>query len=217
MLELIEAVAQRKENPVRLSEEQKDFLLVVAAQLEEILHFKKRPSESIDPSERPQQAVMLLHGQGGSGKTEVVLILRQIMARFKIVVEAVAATNSAARVIQGDTVHSALILGQRTSLNLRALDRNVGSELVDRWQHVDALIIEELSMVAPKMLGALSFRTCVARRQKCGARPDLYTLPGFAFGGIPLVILLGDFMQLAPLDNNVRKSLLKEPQPPKPR
>ena len=72
-------------------------------------------------------------------------------------------------------------------------------------------------MVAPKMLGALSFRTCVARRQKCGARPDLYTLPGFAFGGIPLVILLGDFMQLAPLDNNVRKSLLKEPQPPKPR
>ena len=70
-------------------------------------------------------------------------------------------------------------------------------------------------MVAPKMLGALSFRTCIARRQFPGARPDLYTLPGYAFGGIPLVILLGDFMQLAPLDNKVRKSLMREPQPPK--
>ena len=39
--------------------------------------------------------------------------------------------------------------------------------------------------------------------------------PGYAFGGIPLVILLGDFMQLAPLQNGARKSLLKKPELPK--
>ena len=38
VLELIEAVAQREENPVRLSEEQKDFLLVV---------YSKRRSEIV--------------------------------------------------------------------------------------------------------------------------------------------------------------------------
>ena len=172
-------MAQRTENPVCLSEEQKDFIVVVAAKLEEILRFKRRPSKSIAPGERVQQAVMLLHGQGGSGKTEVVLILRQLMKEFNIVVEAVAATNSAARVIEGDTVHSALILGRMTTLNLRALDRNVGTELTDRWKDVAALIVEEVSMVSPKMLGALSFRTCIARRQVPGARPDRDTLPGF--------------------------------------
>ena len=116
--------------------------MFVAAKLEEILKFKRRPSESIAPGERIQQAVMLLHGQGGSGKTEVVLILRQLMKEFNIVVEAVAATNSAARVIEGDTVHSALILGRMTTLNLRALDRNVGTDLTDRWKDVDSRISE---------------------------------------------------------------------------
>ena len=71
-------------------------------------------------------------------------------------------------------------------------------------------------MVSPKLLGALSYRSCWARRgEKHGARPDLYTQPGFAFGGVPLVIFLGDFMQLAPLQNGGRKSLLKQPELPK--
>ena len=70
-------------------------------------------------------------------------------------------------------------------------------------------------MVSPKLLGVLSYRICWARRQKLGSRPDLYTQPGCAVGSIPLVILLGDFMQLAPLQNGARKSLLKKPELPK--
>ena len=69
-------------------------------------------------------------------------------------------------------------------------------------------------MVPPKLLGALSYRICRARRHSCGASPDLYFVPGYAFGGIPVVILLRDFMQLAPLARGGRKSLLKEPMPP---
>ena len=174
-LQLIEKAAQREDNPVRLSQDQKDFVAVVAAKIEDILAFKARSPESVAPGDKVPKAVMLLHGQGGSGKTEVVLIVRQLLAHFQVGEMAVAATNSAARVIEGETVHSALVLPRSSSLNLRALDKNVSGTLKDRWSDVEALIVEEVSMVSPQMLGALSYRTCWARRDSLGARPDLYT------------------------------------------
>ena len=39
--------------------------------------------------------------------------------------------------------------------------------------------------------------------------PDLYVEPGHRFGGVPLVVLSGDFMQLPPFEGRVRCSLVK--------
>ena len=116
---LIAEAAARKEAPVVLSEEQKDFIAVIAAKLSEILAAKSQSREGSLDTENVQQAVMLLHGQGGSGKTEVVLILRKLLRRFAMGEQAVAATNSAARIIGGETVHSSLVLPGTSTLKMK--------------------------------------------------------------------------------------------------
>ena len=163
---LIKEAAERSEDPVVFCEEQKNFIAVVAAKLEEILDFKIKARESISRGEQVQQSVMLLHGQGGSGKTEVVKLVRKLLSRFSMGEKAVASTNSAARIIEGDTVHSALVLPGTSSLKLSVLDKNINAKLIDSWNDVDCLIVEEVSMVSPTMLGALSYRSCWARREK---------------------------------------------------
>ena len=118
-----------------------------------------------------------------------------------------AASNSAARVIGGDTVHSLLHLYRESGFNLDSLSQSVNDSLEDLWTSVECLIIEELSLISPPMYGGVSFRVCMARRHS-GAEPSLYTTREHSFGRIPLVIVLGDFMQLAPLDGRVRMSLI---------
>ncbi len=67
------------------------------------------------------------------------------------------------------------------------------------------------------MLGGVSYRIGEARRESRGAQPVFYTEPGTAFGGIPLVILAGDFLQLQAFATHGRVtrpcSLLREPWP----
>ena len=58
------------------------------------------------------------------------------------------------------------------------------------------------------MFGGASYRICEARRVSHGVDPQLYMVPGHMFGNIPIVILLGDFMQLAPFQGRRRVSLL---------
>ena len=72
------------------------------------------------------QVVLLLHGQGGTGKTEVVKLLRRVFQRFLCGGEvAMASSNSAARVIDGDTIHTAVGLGAGSSLRLDKMGRTV--------------------------------------------------------------------------------------------
>ena len=73
------------------------------------------------------------------------------------------------------------------------------------------MVLDEVSMVSPRLLAALSYRVCAAREGTCGADKDLFCQPGYAFGGVPLVILAGDFMQLPPFEGFKRVSLLKDP------
>ena len=124
-----------------------------------------------------------------------------------------ASSNSAARVIGGDTIHTSVHIHGKVGLSLESLSRGVTQSLKDDWRDVKVVFIEEVSMVLPRLLGAASFRVCMARRETHNCDPSLYAELGHLFGGIPLIILLGDFLQLAPFEYKMRKSLLMPVSP----
>ena len=163
---------------------------------------------------RVPQVVILLHGQGGTCKTEVVKLLRRVFQRFLCGGEvAMASSNSAARVIDGDTIHTAVGLGAGSSLRLDKMGRTVPARLVDKYRNVCALIFEETSMIQPQLLGAASWRICCAREKTFPVDPLLYTERGHMFGAIPIVLFFGDFYQLEPVTRYGPKLSLMRPMP----
>jgi hypothetical protein len=102
---LLREYATRALKPVALGAEQREALALLVDQVEEMQRCEHlgRPVE---------QRVFLLHGPGGSGQSEVIQIVRKIAERFfgPQACEVTAPSNSAARNINGDTIHSACTL-----------------------------------------------------------------------------------------------------------
>ena len=143
-------------------------------QVEAIVSHKEALARGEAP-EPPEQMVLLLHGQGGTGKTEVVSLLRRLLRDvFHDGGElAVASSNSAARVIGGETIHSALKMSAQQPLGIDKLSNaKVDNDSIDRLSALEALIVEEVSMVPSALLGALSLRMCVARQKTKGCDKD---------------------------------------------
>ena len=109
--------------------------------------------------------------------------------------------------LSGDTIHSCMHMHGEAGLDLETLSKGVTPELMDFWKDVKAALIDEVSLVPPRLLGAASYRMCLGRRGEA----DKYAERGHMFGGVPIVILLGDFLQLAPFEGKRRVSLLKAP------
>jgi hypothetical protein len=128
--------------------------------------------------------------------------------------KALAASNSAARGVGGETVHSGLFLNGRSNFALSELGQAPTASCVDAWKDVHCLMLEEVSMIHPQMLAGMSYRLCKIRQKvdRWKADPELYE-SDHMFGRMPLVIMLGDFMQLAPIDNVWRRvSLIMPPK-----
>ena len=73
---------------------------------------------------------------------------------------------------------------------------------------IQAVIVEEVSMVPPALLGAASIRMCKARKAEHGCDVDLYMARGQMFGKVPIVMFLGDFYQLGPVMGGGKRSSL---------
>lgn len=166
---------------------------------------------------------MLLHGPGGTGKTEVIKVVCRLYEHLYETgsFRALAASNSAARNVGGDTVHSGLHLNRTCRFLQTELAQQPKQECVDEWSNVRLLVLEEVSLISPQMLGGISYCLCKARKGFYGQHdsmspldPQLYKDPNHSFGRIPLVVMLGDFMQLAPIEEGKdRISILMEPKP----
>ena len=75
---LVREWAERAENPVVFNQEQMEVIALVVGQVERIVSHREAVERGDSP-EPPEQMVLLLHGQGGSGKTEVVSLLRRLL------------------------------------------------------------------------------------------------------------------------------------------
>ena len=66
------------------------------------------------------------------------------------------------------------------------------------WEHVRALAIEEVSMVAAALHIAFDIRACNGRSETHDVHESTCKRAHHHFGRVPIVLHLGDFLQLKP-------------------
>ena len=142
-------------------------------------------------SER-QQHLQYLGGAGGTGKSRVVDAIKELF-RLKEqdhLVLITASSGSAAAKIGGVTIHSACKM--RVDENGRHGNRittadNPSEETRWRWKQKLVLVLDEVSMIGGSTLDDIDERIRMFRGDQA------------PFGGIPVVLLCGDFYQFGPV------------------
>ena len=126
---------------------------------------------------------VLITGPGGVGKSALVRNVIKHFTRRGKNVGVTATTGNAAALIGGTTLHSFLGIGLGDQPLGELMERLVRSRRLMSWEKTDILIIDEVSMLNPKLFDTLNFLAKSLRNN---------TLP---FGGMQL-LLSGDFYQL---------------------
>jgi ATP-dependent DNA helicase PIF1 len=138
---------------------------------------------------------IFLTGPSGTGKSAVVKLFKEQYGH-KINIAITSTTGISALLIGGTTLHSYLGIGLGTG-TAEQIYGNIETRkhLKRRWQELDVLVIDEVSMLSPELFDKLEAVARFVRREE----PKRYlkntkdnTHP---FGGIQLV-LTGDFLQL---------------------
>jgi len=150
-----------------------------------------------------EQFDLLIIGPGGTGKTAVLKITEALTTYFAgpNVVQKLAPSNAAARLLGGDTIHAMLKLpfGKATLTSKKGrLTKGTLSIHKRKWASSIAAYLDEISMVSADQFLHMDVRMRQATNMK--------TVP---FGGLAMN-LCGDFLQLPPVDKyGTRKSLAK--------
>lgn len=141
------------------------------------------------------QFLLYVGGEGGTGKTALIrcfLFILSLLQRLDTVILG-APTGSAAANINGSTLHTIFGLQQTTGKHKMPSSAKV-KKLRQRLLNKSILIIDEISMVGQKMLTQLD--------SYCTLIYSVDSKSNTILGGIPIVIVLGDFNQFPPVKDN---------------
>ena len=147
------------------------------------------------------QLCQFVGGEGGTGKSRVIEAVIAVFARKAMLhrLLVTATSGTAAARINGITIHAACNVSVDTSRpapsSAPAHNHNPSSSTRLRvdgqsrmdWQEKDVMIVDETSMLGARTLGVVNERLCDFR----GCTQD--------FGGIPIILFLGDFKQFRPV------------------
>ena len=163
------------------------------------------------PPEQRRTHHMLLLGAGGTGKTHVVQNVVFKTVEYLWPAESVdspslmvvAASNAQAKNISSPefkarTLHNAAGMRVQEMVNPKMRPGDKANALEQRWRNVRVLVIEEVSMVSAASYNMLDFRAMYGRTKTHAVTESTYKKKGCSFGRCPIVIHLGDFLQLSP-------------------
>ena len=142
-------------------------------------------------------------GQGGSGKTAIVqdIVLPAIDFLFGVEATLIACGKwSQAENISTDkhkavTCHRAGCVGIQKLRNSLLLPGDKKPTLKRKWADKRCLILEEVSMIDPRVYNMLLYRSFHGRADRWNVSEAEYDKLNGAFGRMPIVIHLGDFLQ----------------------
>ena len=132
---------------------------------------------------------VFITGGGGVGKSTLIKYIYQHFKDNKKIA-CTSTTGTSAILIGGMTLHSYLGIGLGTA-KVESLVKKIRSRPIirKRWQELDILIIDEISMLSPELFEKIDKVACRLRRR------SLLKGKNEPFGGIQM-ILSGDFCQL---------------------
>lgn len=138
-------------------------------------------------------ASVFLTGAPGAGKTHLLNRFIRYLREREIPIAITASTGIAATHIGGMTLHSWSGLGIREEVDDRLLEKLLEKKyLRTRFEKTKVLIIDEISMLSPRLFSAVS---TILQNVRFSPEP---------FGGIQVVVT-GDFFQLPPVSRTPRK------------
>ena len=153
----------------------------------------------------------LLMGQGGSGKTAVVqeIVLPAMdfifpaeegAARSTLIVCAKwsQAENISTEQHKAVSCHRAGLVGIKSYKNSNLQAGEKKPALRRTWEPLKCLVLEEVSMISPHLYSMLLYRSFLGRAERWEIEAHEYDQLKAAFGRMPIVIHLGDFLQLKP-------------------
>jgi hypothetical protein len=145
-----------------------------------------------------KQTLLYVGGEGGVGKSQIIkaIVASMDLIHRKNEVILMAPTGAAADVIGGSTYHTSLGI----SLN-RYRRGGVGPRVHRLWFRKTIMVIDEVSMIDLSALSIINTH-CKIARSLDRSSPDL-------FGGLPIVVLMGDFHQFPPVQG---QALWKPPR-----
>ncbi|KAJ6256113.1 ATP-dependent DNA helicase PIF1 [Drechslerella dactyloides] len=182
----------------------------------------QRPIEEPSIPLTPEQNVILQNvlrgenvfftGPAGTGKSLVLEHIKYRLSLDHLAYAVTAPTGIAAVLIGGVTIHNFFGIGTGEHGIGYYLRRSgeVSSNIRQKLQETDVLIVDEISMVSPDLWEKINR---IARYHRCGDDPKNQK----PFGGLQ-VIACGDFFQLPPVERDDKKTCIwcGELFPPKP-
>lgn len=141
-------------------------------------------------AEPPEQMIMYLGGEGGTGKSKVLRAVTDYMTGLGIrhKLRIAAETGVAAGNVGGSTLHSLLKLVVHEK-DKKGKPKEISQGLVQKLQGVELMFIDEVSMTGCTMMQRIS-------TQLSNAKSNMGS-----FGGVDM-IFAGDFYQLPPTNND---------------
>lgn len=189
---LEEAIDATVDDILRLEYEQEAATNNVIAPEEEKYVLSETQQRALDAVERGEN--VFITGSAGTGKSFLIERIKESLTKAGRVFYVTATTGAAAYNIGGMTIHSFAGIGlgdKEISYHLKTIKDRKNAEKVERWNAVETLIIDEISMLAPAYLEKINTVAKTLRNRKT-----------VAFGGIQ-IILIGDFTQLPPVPPKV--------------
>ncbi|KAJ5100153.1 hypothetical protein N7532_007154 [Penicillium argentinense] len=159
--------------------------MVVEKVLSDALAWAEHPFDS----SRRKQMLLCIMGEGGTGKSQVIKAIvtgMDLLHRKKEVI-LTAPTGAAADNIGGNTYHTSLGI----SIDRSRATSTTRSRIKRLWERKTIIIVDEVSMMDLTMLSMINNHCKMAKSLDRNS-------PEF-FGGLPIVIFVGDFFQFSPV------------------